>query len=63
MKQQKFSEGYVIVAADGFLLDWSFKFYRTDCIAEFVKDSGQTWNQWYAQGVRCSKATKTIKIS
>ena len=63
MKQQRASEGYVIVNVDGFIMEWSFETYRTQCIANFVKYSSQTWKQWYSQGVRCRKATKTISIS
>lgn len=63
MSQQKFCEGYVIVNTDGFIMDWSFKFTRHRCIADFIEGSGQTWKQWYKQGVRCFKATRTITVS
>jgi hypothetical protein len=55
--------GWVIVNVDGWIMTWSFDYTRKQAIAHLVKDSGQTWKQWYRQGARCVKATKIISIN
>lgn len=61
------NEGYVIInighpATDKqyIVLD-SFRNYKKDCIKDFCKDSGNSWNYWkYAYNFRCVKANQII---
>jgi hypothetical protein len=55
-------EGWVVVNIDGSILDWSFRYSRTEAIKELTEGT-QTWKQWYRQGMRCVRATKTITLS
>ena len=52
--------GFVVVNGDGFILEWSFQFYKKDAIHTLVKDSMHDWKYWRKQGMRCVRATRSI---
>lgn len=56
-------KGWVVINSDGFILDWSFRSSRKETIKELIEGTSRTWKQWYKQGMRCVKATKTISIT
>ena len=60
---EKQIEGWVIVNK-GFILDWTFEFLRTNAIKHWLNvwSEPKTWQTYKRQGMKCVKATQTVKI-
>lgn len=39
---------------------WSVKPKRSDTIADFVRDTGWSWDEWKKRGYRCCKVSVEI---